>query len=182
MVDFSFLEDAIHKVINKRIFTNICSLNDHFCKFRKTYKGMLPRKHNHTDYCIQKQLLCCLSKHSFVLILNYEFWNFWKLRINRFSHIIKRWSSQNNSTRPHYACQCKQPQEQAIQDHGNIFPILYYLFSWMCFPLLMSILSNDADDFCCNGLMPVDGLAKWKIVAMVGNIMRKEKRETSKSC
>ena len=87
------------------------------------------RKHNHTYYCIQKQVMLLFTKkHSvFILILNYEFWNFWKLRINRFSHIIKWWSSQNNSTRPHNACQCKQPQEQAIQDHGNIFPIFYYL-------------------------------------------------------
>ena len=59
--------------------------------------------------------------------MNIEVGNFWNLCINRLSHIINWRCSEYNSTCSHYACQCKQPQKQPIQNHCNKFPILYYL-------------------------------------------------------
>ena len=60
-------------------------------------------------------------------LVNIEVGNLWNLCINRLSHIINWRCSEYNSTCSHYACQCKQPQKQPIQNHCNKFPILYYL-------------------------------------------------------
>ena len=60
-------------------------------------------------------------------ILNTKFWNFWKFGINRFSHIVEWRCSENNAACSQDTCQSEQPQKQSIQNHGNKFPIFYYL-------------------------------------------------------
>ena len=53
-----------------------------------------------------------------------EFRNLGQLSINRFSHVIQRWRSENDSTRAQKASCSKKPEEKPIQHHGNEFPIL----------------------------------------------------------
>ena len=44
------------------------------------------------------------------------------------SHIVERRSSEENPNDSAQAGGSKKPQEKSIQDHGHIFPVLYYLF------------------------------------------------------
>ena len=76
-------------------------------------------------------------------LVNIEVGNLWNLCINRLSHIINWRCSEYNSTCSHYACQCKQPQKQPIQNHCNKFPILYYLLFFL-------------ESRCCAGVVPAD--------------------------
>ena len=44
------------------------------------------------------------------------------------SHIVERRGSEQNPNDSAQAGGREQPQEKSIQDHGHIFPVLYYLF------------------------------------------------------
>lgn len=48
------------------------------------------------------------------------------------SHIVERRGSEQNPNDSAQAGGREQPQEKSIQDHGHIFPVLYYLY----FPLM----------------------------------------------
>lgn len=61
--------------------------------------------------------------------LDTKLWNFRNFSIDGLSHVIKWRCSEYDATCSQDTCQCKQPQKQSIQNHSNVFPILYYLFS-----------------------------------------------------
>lgn len=91
-------------------------------------------------YGDKQKILHSFISHYFLIIYSFikktfhwikvpdlEFGNFWKFCINGFPHVIKWWSSENDSSCAKETSSGEKPQEKAVKNHGNILPVFYYL-------------------------------------------------------
>ena len=64
------------------------------------------------------------------------------LGVDRFPHIVQAWSPQYDPTRPEEAGHGEQPEEESVQHHRYVFPVLHHLVVLVIVP---DVLSNELD-------------------------------------
>ena len=107
----------------------------------------------------------------------FDICNFWNLSIDRFTHVIKWGCPEYYATCTHKTCQCKQPQKQPIQNHGNKFPIFNYLYP--CEPKTCWIVSNHVK----NGMLLLkipEGSKSWSLLTSKSCRFKRESKKKQK--
>lgn len=54
--------------------------------------------------------------------------NLWEALVNWRSRVVQRWCLEQDPARAQNTRQSERPQEEAVEHHRHIFPVLYYLF------------------------------------------------------
>ena len=115
---------------------------------------------------------------TFVLeLLHSKSWNFWEFRIYGLTHVIKRGCSEYYATCTQDTCQCKQPQKQPIQNHGNKFPIFNYLYP--CEPKTCWIVLNHVKGGMLLLKIP-EGSKSWSLLISISCRFKRESKKKQK--
>lgn len=59
----------------------------------------------------------------------------WQALVDGRAAVVERWSLQDDATRARHTCHEEHPQEEAVQHHGHVFPVLHHLYT----PTLVSV-------------------------------------------
>ena len=62
--------------------------------------------------------------------------------IDGFSHVIQAGSPENDASRPSEACESEEEEEETIQNHSNVLPVLHHLIVLVIVPDVLSYELN----------------------------------------